>query len=88
MGIYERDVLDVLRVIDDRALPMPVLAQLPGIGESLVAEVRHEDGRAWKVNLKCEELTQPRPKSCGSEPMTAAIWRSVGITEAAPWHQG
>ena len=88
MGIFERDVLDVLRVIDDRALPMPALAQLPGVGESLVAEVRHEDGRAWQVNLRCEELTQPRPKSCGSEPTTAAIWRSVGLAEATPWHHG
>ena len=86
MGIYERDVLDVLRVIDDRALPMPALAQLPAVGESLVAEVRHEDGRAWQVNLRCEELAQPRPQSCGVEATNAAIWRSVGLTEAKPWH--
>ena len=87
-AIYDRDVLDVLRVIDDRALPMPPLAELPGLGSSLVAEVRHTDGRAWRVNLRQEELAQPRPESCGRELTTASIWRSTGVAEVASWRSG
>ncbi|MDA3022635.1 MAG: sucrase ferredoxin [Actinomycetota bacterium] len=84
-AIYERDVLDVLRVIDGRALAMPPMAELPGLGSSLVAEVRHADGRAWRVNLRREELAQSRPKSCGQEHTTANIWRSTGVAQVAPW---
>ena len=85
-GIYGRDVLDALRVIDGRALPMPAMAAVPNGQSSLVSEVRHTDGRAWQVNLRREELSQPRPKSCGIDPTTAIIWRSVGLAEVTPWH--
>lgn len=85
LGIYERDVLDALRVIDGRPVPMPVMAALPGVGSSLVAEVRHVDGRAWQVNLRREELAEPRAESCGVEPTKVFTWRSVGVAAVTPW---
>jgi len=37
------------------------------------AEVRHIDGRTWRVDMSWESLP-PRPASCGAKPKNAGTW--------------
>ncbi|WP_019202484.1 sucrase ferredoxin [Tsukamurella sp. 1534] len=45
------------------------------------AVVRHEDGRAWRVRARAEELP-PRVASCGKKPSPARGWRVASISPA------
>ena len=81
-GIDAVDDLDVLRMVDDRAVPAA-----GGIVELDVArtEVRHRDGRAWRVDVERVPLDQLRAESCGAEPVAAAAWVVRQVTPAADW---
>jgi hypothetical protein len=75
--------LDVLRRVDDKVVPVPLRW---GDGEaSLLAEVRHVDGRAWAVALNRSTLATERPESCGKSAVEAAVWRADAPEPAAAW---
>lgn len=80
----EPDALDVLWVRGDRAIPVPPGDELAGIA-SMLAEVRHPDGRAWRVTVRQEPLAAARPESCGAEPVRSHAWRAVELAPAASW---
>lgn len=81
-GTDGADDLDVLRVVDDRVVPAS-----GGVVEVDVAqtEVRHRDGRAWRVNVERVPLDRPRAESCGAEPVAGAAWVARAVTPADPW---
>lgn len=76
------DDLDVLRVVDGRAVPAS-----GGVVELDVAqtEVRHLDGRAWRVDVERVPLDRPRAESCGAEPVAGAAWVARSVTPVDPW---
>ena len=78
------DALDVLWVRGERAIPVPPGDALAGIA-SMLAEVRHPDGRAWRVTVRQEPLAGPRPESCGGEPVLGHCWRALDCAPAVPW---
>ena len=81
-GVDGVDDLDVLRVVDDRVVPAS-----GGVVEVDVArtEVRHRDGRAWRVEVVRMPLDRPRAESCGAEPVAAAAWVAREVVPGAPW---
>jgi len=83
-GILDRDALDVLWVRGDRAIPVPPGGDLDGIA-SMLAEVRHADGRAWHVPVRQAPLQAPRAESCGGEQVEGHGWQAVDCTPTAPW---
>ena len=78
------DALDVLWVRGDRAIPVPPGDDLPGIA-SMLAEVRHVDGRAWRVSVRQEPLEAPRAESCGAEPVLGHRWQAIEFAPAPDW---
>lgn len=79
------DQLDVLRVIDGRAVPVKP-GHAPDDGSDCVeAEVRHVDGRAWRATMKPLPLEAPRIESCDKEPVTGVTWECVSLLSVAPW---
>ncbi len=81
-GIDTVDDLDVLRVVDGRAVPAA-----SGLVEVDIAqtEVRHRDGRAWRVDVERVPLDRARAESCGAEPVAAAAWVARDVIPVAPW---
>jgi hypothetical protein len=81
-GVDGVDDLDVLRVVDDRAVPAS-----GGVVELDVAhtEVRHRDGRAWRVDVERVPLDRPRAESCGAEPVAGAAWIARAVMPTDPW---
>jgi hypothetical protein len=81
-GIDGVDDLDVLRIVDGRAVPAS-----DGLVEVTTAhtEVRHRDGRAWRVEVDRVSLDRERAESCGGEPVAVAAWVARQVTQAAPW---
>lgn len=78
------DDLDVLWVRGERAIPVPPGDDLAQIA-SMLAEVRHVDGRAWRVAVRQESLAAPRAESCGAEAVLGHRWRATQCTPAASW---
>lgn len=76
------DDLDVLRVVAGRAVPAS-----GGVVELDVAptEVRHRDGRAWRVDVVRVPLDRPRAESCAAEPVAGAAWIAQDVIPVAPW---
>ena len=73
---------DVLRLLNGRAVPSsPDLVEL----NEALTEVRHHDGRAWRVELERVQLSGPRAESCGAEPVAAAAWVARDVTPTTPW---
>ena len=84
-GINDVEAIDVLRVIDGRAVPTP-----PGVDplkdvDVAEAEVRHVDGRAWRASLERVPLARARRESCGKEPVDATRWVCVSLEPTAAW---
>ena len=81
-GIDGVDDLDVLRVVDGRAVPAS-----DGIVEVNTAstEVRHRDGRAWQVTVDRVPLDRSRAESCGAEPSAVAAWVARAVVPAPAW---
>jgi hypothetical protein len=77
------DDLDVLRRVDDKTVPAPL--RWGDDDESLVAEVRHRDGRAWTVHLQRDALSTPRPESCGKAAVPAVVWRAAQPQPTSAW---
>ena len=68
------DDLDVLGVDTDDATAAPIGLRWPDSAVSAQAEVRHRDGRAWRVALHREALGTPRNESCGKAELAAEVW--------------
>lgn len=87
--LYEIDALDVLRVLPhpedgERAIPCP-----PGSGpvdapDEVIAEVRHRDGRAWRVHLE-SAWHSPSLQSCGGQMEPSRFWRARTVEPTATW---
>ena len=77
------DDIDVLRVVGDRAVPMP--AHTPLEAGEITCEVRHRDGRAWRTSVRQEPQGQLRPESCGKEPVIAHRWQVADFTPVPNW---
>ena len=81
-GIDGDDELDVLRLLNGRAVPSsPDLVEL----NEALTEVRHHDGRAWRVEMERVPLSGPRAESCGAGPVSAAAWVARQVTPSTPW---
>jgi hypothetical protein len=75
--------LDVLWVIDDRAVPARPGVRFENLAQ-LVAEVRHRDGRSWRVTVRTQEIAA-RAESCGKDAVTGTAWVPVAMSETANW---
>lgn len=71
--------LDVLRVVAGKAVPAHPTAAL--FEQEVTAEVRHQDGRAWRVTMHEQTLPEPRPESCGADPTPAVYWAVVDVVQ-------
>ena len=82
-GVTALDVLDVLRVVEGRAVPAGL--RWDGDGEIEQAEVRHRDGRAWRVTVARETMPEPKPESCGKKAVDAQVWLAGPPSPAPSW---
>ena len=86
-GILGYDDLDVLVVHDDRAVPVDLGWAVPTGAADL--EVRHVDGRAWRVTVAhvagSPEGDARRPESCGAEPGPVHSWLVTDLAATDPW---
>ena len=82
--IREPDALDVLWVRDGRAISVPPGVTLDIIASAL-AEVRHVDGRAWRVPVRHMPLAESRQDSCGKEPEVGLTWVTGDVEVRDPW---
>lgn len=85
-GVDGVDDIDALRVVGERAVP----AGLRWQGDDGVAdvEVRHVDGRAWRVIVRQRTLEPPRPESCGKGPVEPHVWIADPPVATTPWDPG
>lgn len=81
--IHERDALDALWVIDGKRIPIRPGVH-PADTEVVLAEIRHDDGRAWLLKLKQRPIG-PRPESCGAGPVPGFTWEIVDISPTSTW---
>lgn len=78
------DDIDALRVVGERVVPAGLRWQGDDDGRADV-EVRHRDGRAWRVAVHRRTLEPPRPESCGKAPVEPHVWVAEAPVAAAPW---
>jgi len=83
IGVRSENSLDVLWVIDDRAVPVRPGMRFENLAQ-LMAEVRHDDGRSWRVTVRTAEISA-RAESCGKEPVTGTAWIPVAMAESLNW---
>ena len=83
IGVRSENSLDVLWVIDDRAVPVRPGVRFENLAQ-LMAEVRHDDGRSWRVTVRTAEISA-RAESCGKEPVTGTAWIPVAMAESLNW---
>jgi hypothetical protein len=61
----------------------------PGVDLSslaaLLTEVRHEDGRAWRVRVREQPLDRPRRESCGREQVPGTAWHADAVEPWPDW---
>jgi len=83
-NILDADALDALWVRDGRAVPVPPGVTLDMIASALT-EVRHVDGRAWRVSVRQAPLPNARQESCGKAAQDGHAWVAGDVEVAAPW---
>jgi len=83
IGETARDCLDALWVIDNRAVPVRPGVTMDNLAQ-LLAEVRHTDGRAWRVTVRSQPLPD-RIESCGKDPVPGHFWSAIDVATAPPW---
>lgn len=77
------DALDVLRVVSDRVVPVAPKARIAD--EDVECEVRHRDGRAWRVLVAHERTSAVRIESCMGDPKPLESWSIQSVTETQRW---
>ena len=87
--LHELDALDVLRVLPhpdhgERAVPCPPGSGTADIPDEVIAEVRHRDGRAWRVHVTSDRHTASL-QSCDAQVAPARIWRARMVEPVAAW---
>ena len=82
-GERSENALDVLWVTDDRAIPVRPGVRFENLAQ-LMAEVRHQDGRSWRVMVRTQEV-EDRAESCGKDPVSGIAWVPIAMTESARW---
>jgi hypothetical protein len=88
-GVTGLDDLDVLRVVVDALGREHVRPARPGSGEGsentlVCVEVRHADGRAWRVQLSTRAGVDG-VQSCGAAAVAKPTWAVDDLSEAGPW---
>ena len=81
--IREQDALDVLRVVHDKAVPAPTSVVF--IDDHLETEVRHTDGRTWRVTVQRAQLPGERAESCTKLPQAVFVWNVLDIKQTENW---
>ena len=76
------DALDVVTMRNGKAVPTTVLG---GYDPDSVLEVRHHDGRSWRVEVTSAEL-EPRKISCNGTPEGGISWRARVVADAPRWY--
>jgi hypothetical protein len=87
-GITGLEDLDVLRVVIDALGRKHVRPGRPSheiSDQGAVHEVRHRDGRAWRVVLT-PRSGESRPESCGAEAVSSSSWAVDDLHESPSWH--
>ena len=83
LGLVGVDDIDVLRTVEDRAVPMSACSPIDG--DEVTCEVRHRDGRAWRAVVRREATEAARPESCGKDAVQVITWRVTEFTPAPSW---
>lgn len=81
--IRDTDGVDVLRVVNGRAVPAPL--SIVFIDDHMETEVRHDDGRTWRVHVQRTQLPGMRAESCGKAPEPVFTWTVRDIDQTADW---
>ena len=84
-GITEAEAIDVLRVVNGRAVPAPT--SIVFLDNQMETEVRHTDGRCWRVQVRREQLEGQRAESCDKTPESIFAWTVVELAQTANWHR-
>ncbi len=84
-GVDGIDDLSVLRVTPSgMVVPAPVGTPKAAAPEPAEAEVRHADGRAWRVTVT-RSVIPPRPESCGGELVAGESYATSWPVALPPW---
>jgi len=83
--IKEADAIDVLRVVNNRAVTAPTSVVF--LDDRMETEVRHSDGRAWRVHVQREQLPGVRAESCGNNAESLYAWSVRELQQTADWHR-
>lgn len=83
--ITDSEAMDVLRVVNDRAVPAPT--SIVFLDDQMETEVRHADGRCWRVTVQREQLPGLRAESCDKNPEAIFAWTVLEVTQTANWHR-
>jgi hypothetical protein len=83
--ITDAEAMDVLRVVNERAVPAPT--SIVFLDEKMETEVRHADGRCWRVTVQRKQLPGLRAESCGNDPEAIFAWTVLEVTQTANWHR-
>ncbi len=73
-------------MVGDRVVPAGLRWQ--GEDGRADVEVRHVDGRAWRVLVRQQVLEPPRPESCGKAPVEPHVWVADPPVPTAAWNRG
>lgn len=77
------DAIDVLRLVAGR--PMPAVATARIDEDEVACEVRHADGRAWRVTVRRDATGAVRIESCMGEPHAVVTWTATTPEAVNPW---
>lgn len=83
--VREQDALDVLRVVGDKAVPAPTSVVF--IDDQMETEVRHSDGRTWRVTVQRTQLPGLRAESCTKLPESIFVWNVRDLAQTADWNR-
>ena len=67
-----------------KTVPVPAGPGEPP-GGPVEAEVRHVDGRSWRVDVERRALQPPRPESCGGPPVSPDSYAATAVRDWRPW---
>ena len=80
-AVYGIESLDVVVVRNGKAMSSSTVNEL--LSDEIV-QVRHRDGRTWKVQL-VQEQVGPRQVSCGAESEIGQVWTATTVEALNNW---
>ncbi len=83
--VREQDAIDVLRVVNGKAVPAPTSVVF--IDDHMQTEVRHIDGRTWRVTVQRTQLPGLRSESCTKLPEAIFVWNVRELEQIADWRR-